>query len=134
MQFRLWRLAPICCAVVLIACARAAHTSVAQLPDGRIVIEVTTPDGNPACVDSVSIGKEGGSRFPYYPYWTITRMPSGRCRSKFVYPQVPDGYYHFSAYPTSTYLDAGHLYEVKVSGEDFNDVQIFSRIQVTQHP
>lgn len=106
------------------------NLSIDQLPDGRILIEAKRVDGERTCIDSISIGRETSQY--YYAHWALIRKPGGVCRSRFVYPEVPDGYMLDEAYAPDPVVPphefvVGRTYVVLAEGVGMTAEQTFVR-------
>lgn len=130
-------LASLIALTLLAGCQIGVDVRVEQVSGGRISIEATPRGlfGGDICVEEVLITHVATTRPGHFVDWGIRRNEGAPCRTRFSYPDAPEGYHLLGDenyepdpdFPRAAGLIAGKEYNASVNGAGFSAGASFIR-------
>jgi hypothetical protein len=101
------------CMLLLVACTREVTVALERQGGAVTITAQRSGDHPPPCVQALSITLAGADIATTPALWEISTAEAGRCRTRFVYGQVPTGFAQSGPAPR---LLPGSRYLVEISG------------------
>lgn len=99
--------------LMLVACTREVVVDIMKKDDAITIVSTRPGSGKPPCVQGLTITLAGADIATTPPLWEISTAEPSRCRTSFVYGQVPAGYAQSGPAPR---LLPGSRYLVEITG------------------
>lgn len=98
--------------LLLVGCTREVVVDLMR-KHGSVTLTATRPGGDPPCIQGLVVSLAGADIATTAPLWELSTAEPTRCRTSFVYGQIPAGYAQSGPAP---HLLVGSRYLVEIRG------------------